>query len=72
MTSGDASQGRSGCNPPKHIGPVRILGYWGKGGQYRARRCEHCGLQWRERMLRFGRRGNVYWRRAILSVDDLG
>jgi hypothetical protein len=28
-------------------------------------------MQWRERMLRFGRRGTVYWRRAILSLEDL-
>jgi hypothetical protein len=59
------------CAAPSHVGPVRIVNYWGKAGQYRSRVCEHCGMQWRERMLRFGRRGTVYWRRAILSLEDL-
>jgi hypothetical protein len=64
-------ESREKCAPPWHVGPVRILKHWGKSGQYRSRVCDHCGLQWRERMLRFGRRGQAYWRRAILSLDDL-
>ena len=59
------------CAPPRHLGPVTILRYWGKGGKFRARRCDHCGLEWRERVLRFGRRGKPYWQRAILTLNDL-
>ena len=71
MQSPSSSKPQESCAPPRHVGPVRVLRYWGKGGQYRARRCEHCGLEWRERMLRFGRRANPYWQRAIFDLQDL-
>lgn len=66
-----SSESARSCSPPRHVGPVQIVRYWGKGGKYRARRCEHCGLEWRERVLRFGRRGTQYWQRSITSVKDL-
>ena len=66
-----ANENRGACSPPWHVGPVRTLKNWGRSGRYRSRVCDRCGLQWRERLLRFGRRGQAYWRRAILSLEDL-
>jgi hypothetical protein len=70
MTRQEAAAEGANCSPPWHAGPVRVLKHWGKGGRFRARECAHCGLRWRERLLRFGRDYSA-WRRSILTVEDL-